>query len=91
MPDSDGVERRIREMLLDMGDEVMAEEVVASLAALEERDQRISDALEELSLEVDRLLLKLDEIEGGTLEAQEADALEMEAGDGEDPCVSEDP
>lgn len=73
-------------MLLDMGNEQMAQEIVASLKAMEERDQRISDTLDELFLEVDRLLLKVDEIEDRSLESEDADALEFEAGE-EDPCI----
>jgi hypothetical protein len=87
MPDSDEVAKRIREMLLDMGNEQIAQEIVASLKAMEERDQRISDTLDELFLEVDRLLLKVDEIEGCSLGAQDAEILEIEAQEDEDPCT----
>ncbi len=81
-------------MLLDAGYEKLTQEVAASLKAQEEQDQRISDTLDDLLLEADRLLLKMDEMEGGPLEAEtlEAEALEMnaletEAEEGEYPCT----
>ncbi len=79
-------------MLLDAGYEKLAQEVAASLKAQEEQDQRISDTLDDLLLEADRLLLMMDEIEGGLPEALEGEALEMEAleteaGEGEAPCT----
>jgi len=73
-------------MLLDMGNEQIAQEIMASLRAMEERDRRISDTLDELFQEVDRLLLKVDEIEGCSLEARDVEALEMEVQE-EDPCI----
>lgn len=92
MPDPDDVERRIREMLLDAGYEKLAQEVAASLKAQEEQDQRISDTLDDLMLEADRLLLKMDEIDGCSLKTLNAEALEMEAQEtdaweGEYPCT----
>ena len=76
-------------MLLDMGNEQIAQEIVASLRAMEERDQRISDTLDELCQEVDRLLLRVDEIEGCSLEAGGAEALEMQEREEDpgDPCI----
>ncbi len=74
-------------MLLDEGDEQLAQQVAASLRAQVEQDRRISDTLDELLLEADRLLLKMDEIEGCSLEALEMEAQETEAGEGEYPCT----
>ena len=76
MPDGNEVERRICEMLLDMGDERLTNELQGALQALEERDRRINGTLEELLGEVDMLLLKLDEIdEGSALDAEDESYL----------------
>jgi hypothetical protein len=68
MPDSNEVERRIREMLLDMGEEQLLAELESSLKAMDERHQRISDTLEEMLQEVDGLLLRMDEKEEDALD-----------------------
>ena len=63
-------------MLLDMGEEQLTNELQGALRAMNERDRRISDTLEELMGEVDMLLLKLDEIdEGGALDAEDESDL----------------
>ncbi len=67
MPDSNEVERKIRKVLLDMGEEQIWAELEGSLKALDERNQRISDTLEEMLREVDALLLKMDEMEDDAL------------------------
>jgi hypothetical protein len=67
MPDSNEVERKIRKVLLDMGEEQLWSELEGSLKALDERNQRISDTLEEMLREVDALLLKMDEMEDDAL------------------------
>ncbi|MDM7939884.1 MAG: hypothetical protein QUS07_06030 [Methanothrix sp.] len=67
MPDSNEVERKIREILLDMGDDQLLAELGGVLKGFDERDRRISDTLEEMIEEVDRLLLKLDELEAEQL------------------------
>jgi hypothetical protein len=67
MPDSNEVERKICKMLLDMGEEQLLAELESSLKALDERNQRISDTLEEMLREVDALLLKMDEMEDDAL------------------------
>lgn len=71
MPDSNEVERKIRKVLLDMGEEQLLAELEGSLKALDERNQRISDTLEEMLREVDTLLLKMDEMEDDALENEE--------------------
>ena len=75
MPDGNEVERRICEMLLDMGDERLTNELHGALQALEERDRRINGTLEELLGEVDMLLLKLDEIESDALDIEDESDL----------------
>ncbi|NMC11078.1 MAG: hypothetical protein GYA39_08945 [Methanothrix sp.] len=71
MPDSNEVERKIREILLDMGDDQLLAKLGGVLKGFDERDRRISDALEEMIEEVDRLLLKLDELEAEALDDEE--------------------
>ncbi len=66
MPDSNDVRSRICE-LLDMDDEQLLAELERSLLLSEERDERIDDALQEMMLEVDRLLLAAEEMEDETL------------------------
>jgi hypothetical protein len=67
MLDSKDVEKMICKML-DMGDEELLAEMDRSLELSDERHQRISDTLEEMMLEVDRLISRIDEIEDGSLE-----------------------
>lgn len=62
-------------MLLDMGDEQLKRELQGALRAMEERDRRITETLEELLGEVDMLLLKLDEIESGELDSEDESDL----------------
>jgi hypothetical protein len=71
MPDSNEIERKIREMLLDMGDEHLLADLIESFRLSDERHQRISQSLEEMLEEVDRLLLKIDELEDEGLEDEE--------------------
>ncbi|MCX6677779.1 MAG: hypothetical protein NTU95_07545 [Methanothrix sp.] len=67
MPDSKDVERRICKML-DMGDEELLAEMETSFQLSDERHRRISDTLEEMMLEVDRLISRIGEIEDESLE-----------------------
>jgi hypothetical protein len=71
MPDSREVERRIREILLDMGEEQLLAKLEGSLEAMDLRHQRISEALDEMLQEVEGLLLRMDEIEEDALEDEE--------------------
>jgi hypothetical protein len=71
MPDSDEIERKMREMLLDMGDEQLLSGMIESFRLSDERHQRISQSLEEMLEEVDRLLLKIDELEEEGLEEED--------------------
>lgn len=67
MPGSDDVEKMICKML-DMGEEELLAEIERTFQLSGERDQRISDTLEEMMLEVDRLISRMDKIEGGSLQ-----------------------
>jgi hypothetical protein len=71
MPGSDEVERKIREMLVEMGDGRLLAEFEGAIKASDERNQRIDEALEELLHELDRLLLKVDELDAASLESEE--------------------
>lgn len=65
MPDSDEVERKIREMLLEMGEDKLLAKFEESIIGLDERDRMISDTMEEMIEEIDRLLERLDDLENG--------------------------
>ncbi len=67
MPDSNDVEKMIC-MMLDMGDEELLAEMERSFRLSDERHQHINDTLEEMMLEVDRLISRIDEIEDVSLE-----------------------
>jgi len=67
MPDSNDVEKMICRML-DMGDEELLAEMEMSFRLSDERHQQISDTLEDMMLEVDRLISRIDEIEDVSLE-----------------------
>ncbi len=71
MPDPNKVEEKICKMLLDMGEEQLLAELEGTFKALDERDQRISETLEEMLQEVDALLLQIDEMEDDALENEE--------------------
>lgn len=66
MPGSKDIEKRIVEML-DMGDEQLMAEMERSFLLSDERHQRISETLEEMIQEVDRLLFRIDEMEEESL------------------------
>jgi hypothetical protein len=63
MSDSNEVERRIRKMLTEMGDEEILADLAGSLKAQDERDRMIDEVLEEMLAEVDDLLLRIDDLE----------------------------
>ncbi|MDD1762758.1 MAG: hypothetical protein LUQ59_11065 [Methanothrix sp.] len=67
MPDSKDVEKRICEML-DMDDEELLAELERYFLHSDEQHQQISDTLDEMMLEVDSLISRLDEIEDESLE-----------------------
>jgi hypothetical protein len=70
MPGSNDVEKMICKML-DMGDEELLAEMERSFRLSDERHQRISDTLEEMMLEVDRLISQIDEIEDEPFEDED--------------------
>ena len=57
--------------MLDMGDEQLMAEMERSFLLSDERHQRISETLEEMIQEVDRLLLRIDEMEAESLNDEE--------------------
>jgi len=67
------VEKEICKML-DMGDEELLAELERSLCISDERHQRISNTLEEMMLEVDRLISRIDEIEDESLEDEDEES-----------------
>ncbi len=70
MPDAKDVEKRICE-LLDMGDEQLLAELERSLLLSDERHRRIDDTLEEMMMEVDRLISRIDEMEDEPMPGEE--------------------
>jgi hypothetical protein len=54
--------------MLDMGDEELMAEIERTFQLSDERHQRISDTLEEMMLEVDQLISRIDKIEGESLD-----------------------
>jgi signal recognition particle GTPase len=80
MPGSDDVEKMICRML-DMGDEELLAEIERTFQLSDERDQRISDTLEEMMLEVDQLISRMDKIEDGSLEDEPAEDEPLEDDD----------
>jgi prefoldin subunit 5 len=71
MPGPDEVERKIREMLIDMGDCRLLSEFEAAIKAFDERSCRIDETLEDLLQEVDDLLQQIDELDAAELESDE--------------------
>jgi hypothetical protein len=70
---SKDVEKEICKML-DMGDEKLLAELERSFCISDERHQRISNTLEEMMLEVDRLISRIDEIEDESLEDEDEES-----------------
>ncbi|MDD2754028.1 MAG: hypothetical protein PHS80_00740 [Methanothrix sp.] len=70
MPASNDVEKMICRML-DMSDEKLLAEMERSFRLSDERHQQINDTLEEMMLEVDRLISRIDEIEDESLEDED--------------------
>jgi alkyl hydroperoxide reductase subunit AhpC len=62
MPGSKDVEKRICRML-DMDEEELMAELERSFILSDDCDERIKTSLEEMMHEVDRLLLKIDQLE----------------------------
>ncbi len=66
--------------MLDMGDEELLAELERYFLHSDEQHQKISDTLDEMMLEVDSLISRLDEIEDESLEDEslEDESLEDE-------------
>ncbi|ABK14149.1 hypothetical protein Mthe_0356 [Methanothrix thermoacetophila PT] len=62
MHDPDDIERQLRELMLTGYDGSVRAELESILDGINERDCRISEMLDELLEEVDRLLLLMDEL-----------------------------
>jgi len=60
--------------LLDMGDEQLMAEMEKSFFLSDERHQRIHETLEEMVREVDVLLLRMDEMDGESLNDEEKES-----------------
>ena len=74
MPDAKDVEIRICE-LLDMDDEQLLAELERSLLLSDERHRRIDDTLEEMMMEVDRLISRIDEMEDEPMPGEEEGSI----------------
>ncbi len=59
----DEATKRIREMIIEMGDDELLAQFDGAVKAFDERDKRISRTLDELLEEVDELLLRMDDVE----------------------------
>lgn len=64
--------------MLDMGDKELLAELDEYFLLSDERHQRISNTLEEMIQEVDRLISRLDEIEDESLEYEYEDRAQGE-------------
>jgi hypothetical protein len=63
MQGSDEIESKLRKMIHDLDDEDASHKLEVILDAMAERDQRISETLEDLLKEVDELILLADNLE----------------------------
>jgi len=61
--------------LLDMGDEQLLAELERSLLLSDERHRRIDDTLEEMMMEVDRLISRIDEMEDEPMPGEEEGSI----------------
>ncbi len=59
----DEATKRIREMIIEMGDDELLARFDSAVKAFDKRDKRISETLDELFEEVNELLLRIDDIE----------------------------
>jgi phosphate uptake regulator len=61
MQSSDEIKSKLQELILGLEDEEVLSDLRAIMDAQDERDKRISETLEELEKEVDRLFLLTEE------------------------------
>jgi hypothetical protein len=73
MPDSNEVERKIRKMLLEMGEDQLLAKLEGTIIGLDEHDRMISETMDEMIQEIDGLLERLDDLEGNALDDDEED------------------
>ena len=62
MQGSDEIDSKLREMILSLTDESASVDLNAILKGLDERDRRISETLDDLLEEVDRLILLAEDL-----------------------------
>ena len=63
MQGSDKIDSKLREMILSLEDESASVDLEAILKGLDERDRRISETLDDLLEEVDRLIQLSEDLE----------------------------
>ena len=63
MQGSDEIDSKLREMILSLEDESASVDLEAILKGLDERDRRISETLDDLLEEVDRLIKLSEDLE----------------------------
>lgn len=73
MPDSNEVERKIRGMLLEMGEDQLLAKLEGTIIGWDEHDRMISETMDEMIQEIDGLLERLDYLEGNALDDDEED------------------
>lgn len=67
MQGSDEIDSKLREIILSLGDENASIDLEAILKGLDERDRRISEILDDMLEEVDRLILVAEDLEKDAL------------------------
>ena len=67
MQGSDEIDSKLREIILSLGDETASIDLDAILKGLDERDRRISETLDDMLEEVDRLILVAEDLEKDAL------------------------
>jgi len=63
MQGSDGIDSKLREMILSLGDESAYVDLEAILKGFDEQDRRISETLDDLQEEVDKLIQISEDLE----------------------------
>ena len=63
MQGSDGIDSKLREMILSLGDESAYVDLEAILKGFDEQDRRISKTLDDLQEEVDKLIQISEDLE----------------------------
>lgn len=67
MQGSDEIDSKLREIILSLGDETASIDLEAILKGLDERDRRISETLDDMLEEVDRLIMVAEDLEKDAL------------------------